>query len=40
VGGGFGIDFVAYLDYVVRLEYSYNHIWQSGVYLHYKFGIQ
>jgi len=39
-GGGFGIDFVAYLDYVVTLEYSYNHIWQSGIYLHYKFGIK
>ncbi len=40
VGGGFGIDFVAYYDKVIRLEASMNHILKGGVYLHYKFGIQ
>jgi hypothetical protein len=34
IGGGVGVDFVTYYDYVLRVEVSMNHLQQKGVYLH------
>jgi outer membrane protein assembly factor BamA len=34
VGGGIGLDFVTYYDYVFRVEFSVNQMKQGGVYLH------
>ncbi len=36
-GGGIGLDIVAYVDKVVQIEYSFNHLWENGLFLHYKF---
>ncbi len=35
LGGGVGIDFVIYVDKVIRIEYSMNRLKEKGVYLHY-----
>ncbi|HXB40235.1 MAG TPA: hypothetical protein VNZ49_06810 [Bacteroidia bacterium] len=35
VGGGIGIDFVTYYDYVLRTEFSINKMGQPGIYLHF-----
>ena len=34
-GNGVGIDFVAYYDIVLRFEYSFNKLNQSGFFLHF-----
>lgn len=34
VGGGVGVDFVTYYDYVLRVEFSMNQMKQKGIYLH------
>ncbi len=34
-GNGVGIDFVAYYDIVLRFEYSFNRLGQSGFFLHF-----
>lgn len=36
-GGGIGLDIVAYVDKVVQIEYSFNHLLENGLFLHYKF---
>ena len=35
-GGGLGIDFVLYYDKVLQFEYSYNHLGENGLFLHFK----
>ena len=34
IGYGLGIDFVTYYDKVLRIEYSFNHKNESGIYVH------
>jgi hypothetical protein len=34
-GWGMGVDFVTYYDKSLRLEYSFNQLGQSGLFLHY-----
>jgi hypothetical protein len=34
-GNGFGIDFITYYDLVFRVEYSFNKLGQSGLFLHF-----
>jgi outer membrane protein assembly factor BamA len=34
-GGGIGLNMVLFYDKVIRLEYSFNHLWEKGLYLHY-----
>ena len=36
-GGGIGLDIVAYVDKVLQIEYSINHLLENGLFLHYKF---
>ncbi len=38
-GGGLGLDIVLFYDKVVRIEYSYNHLWESGLFLHLNLNI-
>ncbi|MCP3931001.1 MAG: BamA/TamA family outer membrane protein [Bacteroidetes bacterium] len=38
-GGGLGIDVVMYHDMVFRLQYSYNHLWEHGLFLHFNTNI-
>ncbi len=38
-GGGLGLDFVLYNDKVFSLEYSYNHLFESGLFLHFNLNI-
>ena len=38
-GGGIGLDFVIYFDKIIQLEYSFNHIGENGLFLHYKFAF-
>jgi len=35
VGAGIGLDFVTYYDYVLRVEFSVNRMYQKGIYLHF-----
>jgi len=39
LGFGIGIDFVLYHNFVFQLEYSVNHLWEKGVYLHFNLGF-
>jgi hypothetical protein len=32
--GGFGLDIVAFADFVIKFEYSFNQLGQNGLYLH------
>ncbi len=34
-GNGIGLDVVTYYDRVVRFEYSVNHMWEHGFFLHF-----
>ncbi len=38
-GGGLGLDFVLYNDKVFSLEYSCNHLFESGLFLHFNLNI-
>ncbi len=38
-GGGLGIDFIFYYDKVVRIEYSFNHLLENGLFLHLELNI-
>ena len=38
-GGGFGIDLVVFYDKVVSIEYSFNHLWENGLFLHLNLNI-
>ena len=32
--GGFGLDIVTFTDFVIKLEWSVNRLWENGLYLH------
>ncbi len=34
LGGGMGLDFVTFYDWVIRVEYSFNRLGQNGLFLH------
>jgi len=34
-GFGFGVDFVTYYDFVMRVEYSFNNLGKSGLFFHF-----
>lgn len=38
-GWGIGIDFVMYHNFVFQLEYSFNHLREKGLYLHFNLGF-
>lgn len=38
-GGGLGLDFIFYYDKVLRFEYSFNHLMEGGLFLHFNLGI-
>ncbi|MDB5274672.1 MAG: outer membrane protein [Chitinophagaceae bacterium] len=38
-GCGFGLDFVTYYDFVIRLEYSVNGAGETGFFINFKAGI-
>lgn len=38
-GGGLGLDFIVYYDKVFRVEYSFNHLKERGLFLHLNLGI-
>jgi hypothetical protein len=38
-GGGLGLDFVLFYDKVFRLEYSFNHLLEKGLFLHFNLNI-
>lgn len=40
VGWGVGVDFVVYHNFVVQFEYSFNHLLEKGLYLHFNFGFE
>jgi len=35
-GGGIGIDMMLYNDYVFQVEYNFNHLSESGIFLKVK----
>ena len=35
MGYGIGLDFVTYYDFVVRFEYSFNILGESGFFIHF-----
>lgn len=38
-GGGLGLDVVFYYDKVFRIQYSFNHLWERGLFLHFNTNI-
>lgn len=38
-GGGLGLDLVFFYNKVIRVEYSLNHLWENGLFLHLDFNI-
>lgn len=38
-GGGLGLDIVLYYDKVFRIQYSYNHLFEHGLFLHFNTNI-
>lgn len=38
-GGGLGLDVVLYYDKVFRIQYSYNHLLEHGLFLHFNTNI-
>ncbi|PHN03633.1 BamA/TamA family outer membrane protein [Flavilitoribacter nigricans] len=38
-GGGLGVDVVLYYDKVFRVQYSYNHLLEHGLFLHFNTNI-
>ncbi|MBX2874412.1 MAG: BamA/TamA family outer membrane protein [Saprospiraceae bacterium] len=38
-GGGVGLDVILYYDKVLQIQYSYNHLWEKGVFLHFSANI-
>lgn len=38
-GGGVGLDIVLYYDKVLQIQYSYNHLWEKGLFLHFSANI-
>lgn len=39
LGGGIGLDIVLYYDKVFRIQYSYNHLLEHGLFLHFNTNI-
>ncbi len=39
LGAGFGLDFVTYYDFVLRLEYSFNKIGNNALYFYIKYNF-
>ena len=39
-GTGVGIDFVTYYDKVLRFDYSFNAMGESGLFIHWKAAIR
>lgn len=33
-GGGLGLDIVLFYDKVIQIQYSFNHLWEKGLFLH------
>jgi hypothetical protein len=38
-GAGLGLDIIAYHDKVWQIQYSFNHLLENGLFLHYKFSF-
>ncbi len=38
-GGGFGLDIVLYYDKVIQVEYSFNQLFENGLFLHLNMNI-
>ncbi len=38
-GGGLGLHLVFFFDKVVLIEYSFNHLWEKGLFLHFNMNI-
>jgi hypothetical protein len=38
-GAGFGLDIVLYNSYLFQVNYTVNHLWENGIFLHYKFAF-
>lgn len=38
-GGGLGLDIVLYYDKIFQIQYSYNHLWERGIFLHFSTNI-
>ena len=38
-GGGPGLDIVLYYDFIFRIEYSFNHLGDKGIFLHFNTGF-
>ena len=38
-GWGIGLDITSYYDMVIRLEYSFNNLFEKGLYLHFELDI-
>lgn len=38
-GTGIGLDLVLFYDKVIQFQYSMNHLWEKGLFLHYKLAL-
>ncbi len=38
-GGGIGLDVVLFYDKVIQIQYSFNHLWEKGLFLHVNMNI-
>lgn len=38
-GGGLGLDIVLFYDKVIQIQYSFNHLWEKGLFLHVNMNI-
>nr|WP_290927672.1 hypothetical protein [Haliscomenobacter sp.] len=38
-GKGIGLDAVFFFDKVFKIEYSFNHLWESGIFFHFNMNI-
>lgn len=38
-GKGIGLDAVFFYDKVFKIEYSFNHLWESGIFFHFNMNI-
>lgn len=38
-GGGIGLDIVLYYDKVIQINYSFNHLWENGLFLQLNLAI-
>ncbi len=40
IGFGTGLDLVVYHNFVIQFEYSFNHLLEKGLYLHFNLGFE